>query len=451
MLSAVKKRLLFVYSAAIKRPLVSLAIFVLVVLGVWFFAFRDGNSEQEILVVQAGEFVQEVSVSGKVVAAQNVDLAFGETGRVQSVRVTVGDRVSAGQTLATLAIDVLAADLRAAEVDLEEARKEQATLVASAYRDILSEGLAAVPGSSSYAVTAPEVTGLYNGPEGVYKIRIVHGVQQGVDDHELRTFGLETLEPIDVPSDEPAPLGTYGLFVFFPDDLNEYDETTWYITIPNTKSSSYLPNYNAYQEALRTRDKALASAQATVSGLQTAIAERTLRAPFGGIVTAIDIEVGGVAATNEPAISLIGNDTLQIESFVPEINLSLLRVGEEASVTLDAYGAEEIFNATVAAIDPAETVRDGVSTYRTILKFTVTDPRVKSGMTANVTITAERRQDVISIPQGVVTSRDGKKFVRVLVVDEVVEREVTTGSVSSLGSIEITSGLSSGDVVVLSD
>ena len=109
------------------------------------------------------------------------------------------------------------------------------------------------------------------------------------------------------------------------------------------------------------------------------------------------------------------------------------------------------FNATVAAIDPAETVRDGVSTYRTILKFTVTDQRVKSGMTANVTITAERRQDVISIPQGVVTSRDGKKFVRVLVGDEVVEREVTTGSVSSLGSIEITSGLSSGDVVVLSD
>ena len=58
---------------------------------------------------------------------------------------------------------------------------------------------------------------------------------------------------------------------------------------------------------------------------------------------------------------------------------------------------------------------------------------------------------MISIPQGIVTSRDGKKFVHTLVGEEIVEREVTTGSISSLGSTEITSGLFSGDIVILSD
>lgn len=448
MFSAMKKRISSLYSAAARRPLVSLVVLVAVVFGTWFFIFRDGDTTQETLVVEAKEFVQEVSVSGKVVAAQNVDLTFSETGRVASIGVIVGDTVVVGEAIASLALDTLSSDLRAAEVDLAEARKEQATLVASAYRNLLSEGLVSVPASSVYAVEAPTVTGLYQGLEGTYKIRIS---RTQADVHVLRTFDLESTGPVGILEDEPTALGTHGIFISFPDDLNSYDETTWYVTIPNTKSASYLSNYNSYQEALRARDKAITSAEAEITRIKTDIGERTLRAPFSGIVTAVDIEVGGLASANEHAISLISANTLQIESFVPEINLSLLRVGEEASVTLDAYGTEEIFSATVAAIDPAETVRDGVSTYRIILKFGVADPRVKSGMTANVVITAERRQNVISIPQGVVTSRDGKKFVRTLVGEEVVEKEVTTGSISSLGSTEITSGLFSGDVVVLSD
>lgn len=451
MISLLKKRFSHFYNIATKRPLTSLAVLVAVVFGIWFFIFKDGDIEQETLVVALGEFIQEVSVSGKVVAAQNVDLAFGETGRVQSVKVAVGDTVSVGQTLATLAIDVLASDLRGAEADVEEARKEQNALVASAYRDLLSEGLAAVPSSPSYGAEPLTITGLYEGSEGSYKIVIKPGSQSGINKHELRAFGLENPTPVEIEQDEPTPLGARGLFVSFSDALDLYDDTIWYVAIPNTKSTSYLSNYNAHQEALRTRDKVLSSTQAQVNSLKTAIAERILRAPFTGIVTVVDIEVGGLASTNEPAISLISADTLQIESFVPEINVSLLEVGAKAEVTLDAYGTEEFFDAVVVSVDPAETVRDGVSTYRAILEFEADDTRIKSGMTANVTITADRRENIISIPQGIVKSRDGKKFVQTLVGEEIVEREVTTGTISSLGSVEIISGLSPGDIVILSD
>ncbi len=451
MISTIKKRLSALYGTALKRPFVSLGVLALVVLFSWFFIFKDDGNKLETLTVQAGEFVQEVSVSGKVVAAQNVDLTFPETGRVASISVKVGDTVFAGQSLAALALGTLSSDLRAAEIDLEEVRKEQMTLVASAYRDLLSEGLAVIPSSSQNSIEAPTITGLYDGPEGSYKVQIKHGSQATLDEHELRTFGLENTPSVEVEQDGPTPLGTRGLFISFSDDLNLYDDTSWYVDVPNTKSSSYLANYNAYQEAQRARDKAILNAEADVARNKTEIGERILRAPFTGIVTAVDIEIGGLASANEAAISLISADTLQIESFVPEINVSLLKVGEEAEVTLDAYGTEQIFNAIVVAVDPAETVRDGVSTYRTILEFKNKDSRIKSGMTANVVITAERRDNVISIPQGVVTSRDGKKFVKILVGGEAAEREVTTGSVSSLGSIEIKSGLSPGDIVILSD
>ena len=107
--------------------------------------------------------------------------------------------------------------------------------------------------------------------------------------------------------------------------LISYDETIWYVTIPNTKSASYLSNYNSYQEALRARDKALPAHRPKLIGLKRIRGEDIAGTVFGHR-HGVDIEVGGLASANEHAISLISANTLQIESFVPEINVSLLEL-----------------------------------------------------------------------------------------------------------------------------
>ena len=144
---------------------------------------------------------------------------------------------------------------------------------------------------------------------------------------------------------------------------------------------------------------------------------------------------------------MISTGAFQIESYVPEINIALIAVRDKASVTLDAYG-EKIFPASVVSIDPAETVRDGVSTYRAMLQFDAQNPLIKSGMTANVSITTDTKESALAVPQGLVVYRDGKMFVRVLVDKSTVEREVTLGGVSSLGEVEILSGLKEGDTII---
>lgn len=414
----------------------------------WWLFFSNGEVVLETVTVTEGEFVQQVSVSGKVVASQEVDLAFSESGRVEALNVKVGDTVRAGQTLATLAISVLAADLRTAQADLQKVEQQQDALVASTYRTLLSDDLAAVP-SSSYGVTPPVITGLYNGAEGTYRIRITK--KENSSDYELRVFGLESREEIVILDDEPTALGTRGLFVSLPSGQSAYQDTIWEITIPNTKSTSYLANYNAYQEALRARERTVAAAEAEVERIQTDINERVLRAPFAGVVTVVETEVGATAAMNEQVVSLIGDDTLQIESFVPEINLALVQPGASSTVTLDAYGSGVPFEAVVVSVDPAETVRDGVSTYRAILEFVTEDARVRSGMTANVLIVADRRDNVIAVPQRAVKEREDTHYVRVKVGESVVEREVVVGAVSSLGSTEIISGLTPGEEVVVSE
>jgi len=470
-----------------KKPVLYAVVIASIVLIVGFLMFgKNSNGDEGTMVVSRGDFIKEVSVSGKVVASENVDLSFSETGKVTNISAKVGDQVTVGQTLAQLNIGTLLSDLQAAranlaqrraesqntQVNLNEVRKEQDTLVANAYQKLLSNDLVAVPNSSANTAEIPVITGLYDGSEGRYKVIVRRKAQSSQRDYEISTFDLENNRDVEILDDEATPLGTRGLYISFPDNLDEYNDTIWYVTIPNTKSATYLSVYQDYQEALRTRDREIAnagaeltesnsgltvsqaevqSAEAEVSRVLAQISERTITAPFSGIITSVDAKVGGIASANEPALSMISADNLQIESYVPEIHVQFVKLGDEARITLDAYGPEVAFLATVVSLDPAETIRDGVSTYRAKLEFTQKDDRVRSGMTANVVITSEKKENVITIPQGAVTTRNGEKFVFIKKDEKKVEQLVTTGSISSYGEIEIVTGLQDGDVVVVSN
>lgn len=440
------KKVRSLFGLIARRPYISGAVFFALAVAVFAFAGGNGNG-YETLTVTKGEFVRQVSVAGKVVPANEVNLAFSETGRIQSLQVAVGDRVAQGAVLATLSLDVLRASLRTAEAELEKIQKEQDTLVGSALRKLHSSGLVAVPEFSNYPADAPEVTGLYEGPAGTYKILIRR--EEIHEDESMRTFGLETTGPIAIEKGEPTALGTRGLYLTFPDAIELYRNTTWYVTVPNPKSAVYLANFNAYEEALRTRESAVTAAQNKVEEIRADIAERMLRAPFSGTVTAVETEVGAAVSPNETVISLIGGDVLQIESFVPEVNIAAIKVGDSARITLDAYGRETTFDAVIISIDPAETLRDGVSTYKTTLQFKEKDERVRPGMTANIVIETERTQDALVVPQGALIRRGADTFVRVLVDEKTVEERPVVVGGTSLGQAEILAGLASGDTIVL--
>ncbi|MHB1086602.1 MAG: efflux RND transporter periplasmic adaptor subunit, partial [Minisyncoccota bacterium] len=193
------------------------------------------------------------------------------------------------------------------------------------------------------------------------------------------------------------------------------------------------------------------SAEADVANARSQIAKTVITAPFTGVITSIDAKAGKIVSPNTPEISMNSSAAFQIESYVPEVNIAFVKVGDVATVTLDAYGEEVPFGAKVVSIDPAETIKDGVPTYRALLQFDGNDSRIRAGMTANLQITTEEKSGVVSVPQGVVTQKNGKKYVKILEDDGVIEREVTTGSVSSLGNIEILTGLGEGDVVILGE
>ncbi len=236
------------------------------------------------------------------------------------------------------------------------------------------------------------------------------------------------------------------------------------------RNAGYTEDQIRAQEALVNQAKAsvasqramISQAYANAQRYQAELDKTMLVSPLNGIVTQIDAKVGEIvfpttAAPKQTALATVMSEgNFQIEANVAEVDIAKVKIGDKAKITLDAYGNDVNFEASVTKIDPAETLVEGVSTYKTTFQFTNQDERIRSGMTANLDIMTDRRENVIIIPQRAVTAKDGERTVRLLVPNPqdaseppvLKEVPVKTGLRGTGGQIEIIEGVNEGDKVI---
>jgi len=209
-----------------------------------------------------------------------------------------------------------------------------------------------------------------------------------------------------------------------------------------------LKEAGATQEQIEAQEALVEKAQANVESIKAQIAKTIMQSPISGIVTKQEAEQGETVSQGEVLVSIMSLARFKIEAFVPEVDIANLKVGDKAKVALDAYD-DVLFEAQVVKIDPAETVVEGVSTYKTVLEFEKEDERIKSGMTADVTIITAKKDNVVAIPQRAVIEKDGKKIVRVIENNKVLEKEVEIGIRGSDGRVEVRKGIAEGEKVIV--
>ncbi len=454
-----------------------MSIFGLIILAILAFVlFKHENKVVENYTVARGNVEQSVELSGEIETSAKADLGFASSGRLNKILVKNNQNVKSGQILAQLEIGDLLADLKIKQanlktsgLDLEDAKDElekvksqEDAKVSNAYRNLLTEDLELISNESDSTVTVPSITGIYDGAEGTYKINISKE-NVTINEYTIRTFNLERTERI-IKEEGPTILGTKGLYISFPDDLENYTDTIWYLEIPNKSGSAYLANYNAYIEAKNDRDikiknaqvaydKLLAEegsgdsvAQAEIEKINAEIKKNTIYAPFSGLVTNIEKEVGENASIGERVISILGEEHLQVVLQVSELDVSKLVVGSNVKITLDALPNEE-FVGILKNVNSRETTIEGVPVYEAFVELSP-DSRIRTGMSASGHIVLNFKNDVLTIPNYYVEKVGEQNIVKILGDDaRTTDRVVELGILGSDSQVEILSGLTEGEKI----
>ncbi|MEK7093973.1 MAG: efflux RND transporter periplasmic adaptor subunit, partial [Patescibacteria group bacterium] len=141
---------------------------------------------------------------------------------------------------------------------------------------------------------------------------------------------------------------------------------------------------------------------------------------------------------------------LEIEANIPEVDIGKVMVGNSVSMTIDAFPGET-FSGKVGYIDPAETIVDGVTNFKVKIAFDKNDPRLKSGLTTNISIKTLEKTNVLVLPQyALIESSDGV-FVDRKQGEKITRIPITIGIRSHDGKVEILSGISEGETVVTAE
>ncbi len=166
-------------------------------------------------------------------------------------------------------------------------------------------------------------------------------------------------------------------------------------------------------------------------------------APFSGVVTTKQAEVGSLAAPGTPLLTIEDSRRYWLEAAVPESQASGIRRGQSLPIKIDAAAVSTM--ATVSEILPAT----DPTTRTTLMRLDLpASPRLRSGLFGRAWVPVGRRQ-AIQVAREAVIERGQLQGVYVVGQDNIARfRLVRTGEVRQ-GAIEILSGLTGGEQVVL--
>ena len=202
-----------------------------------------------------------------------------------------------------------------------------------------------------------------------------------------------------------------------------------------------LLNQEANALSLQQSQLSLESAQADVAGT-------VLTAPFAGVVTAINTNVGESASG--AVITLADLTQPLLEVYLDESDLNMVGLGYEVEVSFDAL-ADQLFTGEVTQVDPTLVTSNGVSAVRALVQLDAASfakpQTLPVGLNATVEIIGGRTENALLVPVEALRDIGDGQYSVFVMVDGVPELRLVEVGLMDYSFAEILSGVAEGEVV----
>lgn len=346
-----------------------------------------------VLSVQRGDLVKQISLTGKTVPEAQVDIAAKYQGKVVAVYAVLGQEVSEGQIL--LEQDTGDGDIAIGQNQAvyQQAAADAVTSEASFYANYEK----AKTNYDRTVVWHQRYTQLYEGG--------------GISREALDTSAQQV-------ADAKAAL-----------DI-----------LANQIQSGAVSSIQYSQAAMEKAQQGVKAAEKQRNDL-------ILRAPRAGVIGYRQAEVGNFLSAGQKVLSIYDNSKIYVDCLLSEQDMGALQVGMNVPVQLESIGKTVPGN--IIYISPANDSQNLSFSVR--ISLPGMDPAIRSGMFAKVLIQSPLRQNVLVVPKDSVVEKNGECFV--FVVDPQNSIEQRTVQVGARGdqSIEILNGVSQGEKIAVTN
>jgi membrane fusion protein, multidrug efflux system len=185
------------------------------------------------------------------------------------------------------------------------------------------------------------------------------------------------------------------------------------------------------------------SINADINLIRARISETELRAPFDGIIGLRYLSEGSYATSSTKIAKLIKISPLKIEFSIPAKYASEIQIGYPITFTID--GSNEVFNASVYAVDP----KIDIATRSIVLRalYPNKNEELKSGGYAGISLQLSKIENAIAIPtESLIPEMEGER-VFIYKQGKAQSIKVSTG-LRTESKIQITGGLKFGDTLI---
>lgn len=381
------------------------------------FLVNNHRLSGEEVQVRRGEIILRIAANGRVEGAtEEIRVSSKIPGRIKTITVDEGDRVTRGQILVVLDNEDYRARVETERALLEKAEAHLKLLRSGARREEIEQARAAVD----------EARAIFEAARRDYE-RLLQLFHRGVISRDHLDRAEREMRTARARQEGAEQRLQQVLTWFRPEEIA------------------------AAEAEVRLARARLAEAEANYQNT-------FLRAPITGIVTKKFLKAGEsirFETVGLPILSLVDTSALRVRAEIDETDVAKVAVGQRAYITADAY-REEVFTGRVVHVAPSlgrkTLFSDEPSEKRDteILEVLIElDPParpLKIGLRVEVTIEVLRKENVLVIPARAVIRKNGRTFVLKRTPTGWREHAVRLGESDGVNT-EVLDGLTEGDIV----
>lgn len=198
----------------------------------------------------------------------------------------------------------------------------------------------------------------------------------------------------------------------------------------------------------------LERAETLLHQLEEQLTKTKILAPFDCTVLTRPVSVGQAVSgsggfnSGTEVMTIANLNNMIINTHINQADITRLKVNQQVEIEVEAVPGMKLAG-VIERLAPQATVRNGIKGFATRIALKDLDPRVRPGMTANLSIPVSGADNVLTVPLSGVFTEETERFVLVKKSDGTLEKRPVTIGVADFFLVEIQSGLKPGEVVLI--